>query len=168
MTMTMMVSPIWWWQRRHIRQTPMQWCLGLGGKPRQGGRTLQRVHWSLTGRGGGDGENPVGVDDKLRWHDGDHHEKMLDFVGSLHLKCSLSLTCWFPWPWLSFASWKCSFWDMKINYFQGRGSTFLSWKCSISYPEMIANDESCSYDGASQLVPLISMLCSKLFQHLVI
>ena len=36
--------------------------------------------------------------------------------------------------------------------FQGHGTTFLSWKCSISYSEMIANSESCPYDGASQLV----------------
>jgi len=42
----------------------------------------------------------------------------------------------------------------SIEGTQGRGSTFLSWKCSISYSEMIANDESCSYDGASQLVPM--------------
>ena len=160
--MTMMVSPIWWWQRRYIRQTPMHWSLRLGGKPRQGGRTLQRVHWSHTGRGGGDGENAVGVDDKLRWHDGDHHEKILleSFISSA--PCP-----WQQWPWSTFASWKCSFWYMKIIcIFQGRGSTFLSWKCSTSYPEMIANDESCSYDGASQLVPLISMLCFQPFQHL--
>ena len=30
---------------------------------------------------------------------------------------------------------------------------------------MIANDESCSYDGASQLVPLITMLYFQAFQH---
>jgi len=42
----------------------------------------------------------------------------------------------------------------SIEATQGRGSTFLSWKCSISYSEMIANSESCPYDGASQLVPM--------------
>ena len=30
---------------------------------------------------------------------------------------------------------------------------------------MIANDESCSYDGVSQLVPLITMLYFQSFQH---
>ena len=46
---------------------------------------------------------------------------------------------------------------MAFLIFQGRGTTFLSWKCSISYSQMIANSESCPYDGASQLVTLISI-----------
>jgi len=42
----------------------------------------------------------------------------------------------------------------SIEATQGRGTTFLSWKCSMSYSEMIANSESCPYDGISQLVPM--------------
>jgi len=42
----------------------------------------------------------------------------------------------------------------SIEATQGRGSTFLSWKCSLSYSEMIANSESCPYDGTSLLVPM--------------
>merc|ERR1712038_1559978 len=42
----------------------------------------------------------------------------------------------------------------SIEATQGRSSTFLSWKCSLSYSEMIANSESCPYDGTSQLVPM--------------
>jgi len=42
----------------------------------------------------------------------------------------------------------------SIEATQGRATTFLSWKCSLSYSEMIANSESCPYDGASQLVPM--------------
>merc|ERR1711962_958536 len=42
----------------------------------------------------------------------------------------------------------------SIEATQGRGTTFLSWKCSMSYSEMIANSESCPYDGTSQLVPM--------------
>jgi len=42
----------------------------------------------------------------------------------------------------------------SIEASQGRGTTFLSWKCSFSYQEMIANSESCPYDASSQLVPM--------------
>ena len=45
----------------------------------------------------------------------------------------------------------------KMIDFQGRGTTFLSWKCSFSYQEMIANSESCPYDTSSQLVTFTSM-----------
>ena len=51
------------------------------------------------------------------------------------------------------ASWPVKKWDdKKVIDFQGRGTTFLSWKCSFSYQEMIANSESCPYDTSSQLV----------------
>ena len=56
------------------------------------------------------------------------------------------------------ASWPVKKWDdKKMIDFQGRGTTFLSWKCSFSYQEMIANSESCPYGTSSQLVTFTSM-----------
>ena len=36
---------------QNTRQAPLHWCVGLGGKPREGGWALQRVDRSHTGDG---------------------------------------------------------------------------------------------------------------------
>ena len=40
---------------------------------------------------------------------------------------------------------------------QGRGHTFLSWRCSYSYSQMIANSEACPWDGSSTLVSSLAI-----------
>jgi len=42
----------------------------------------------------------------------------------------------------------------SIDASQGRKKTFLSWKCSLSYDEMIAKDEECPYTESLALVPM--------------
>ena len=40
---------------------------------------------------------------------------------------------------------------------QGRGQTFLSWRCNYSYTQMVANSEACPWDGSSTLVSLLAV-----------
>lgn len=37
---------------------------------------------------------------------------------------------------------------------QGRGKSFLSWKCALNYTQMIANEESCPFTSWASLVPM--------------
>jgi len=42
----------------------------------------------------------------------------------------------------------------SIEATQGRGQTFLSWRCNYSYTQMVANSEACPWDGSSTLVSM--------------